>query len=208
MHPQAPHSLPLPGPRPARGGRHRPPEGFSLVELMVASVLLVLALTGTSMLFMESNRSSATTTTRYQQQSLVDQDLTRVRRLNDRYTCVNGTCTSLGTVELGKNDFFPTPASTAANGNSAAGNAFEALCRSTGLISQLVADIGATPAALTAAGITYSIDSANQGQQTVSEFGTNVVRNLHRYTITYSNSSNGELLRRVTLVPTTVAWCP
>ncbi len=208
MLPPAPYTLPLPGPRKALARRQRPPEGFSLVELMVSSVLLVLALSGTSMLFMESNRSSATTTTRYQQQALVDRDLTRVRRLNDRYTCFSGTCTSLGTVELGKNDFFPTPTSSAANGNSAAGNAFEALCRSTGLISQLVTDIGATPAALTAAGITYSINSANQGQQTVSEFGTNVVRNLHRYTITYSNSSTGELLRRVTLVPTTVAWCP
>jgi hypothetical protein len=178
------------------------------VELMVSSVLLVVALTGTSVLFIESNRSSAAATLRYRQQALVDTDLARVRRLNDRFTCSSGTCTSLGTVELGKNDFFPAPTSTAATGNSTAGNAFEALCNSTSLITQLVADIGIAPSALTAAGITYSIDTANQGQQTISEFGTNVVRNLHRYTITYTNSSSGELLRRITLVPTTVAWCP
>jgi hypothetical protein len=178
------------------------------VELMVSSVLLVLALTGTSVLFVESNRSSAATDTRYRQQALVDTDLARVRRLNDRYTCSSGTCTSLGAVELGKNDFFPPPVSTAANGNSVAGSSFEALCNSTSLITQLVANIGATPAALTTAGIAYSIDTANQGQQSVSEFGTTVVRNLHRYTITYTNSRSGELLRRVTLVPTTVAWCP
>ena len=166
---------------------------------MVSSVLLVLALTGTSVLFVESNRSSAAASLRYRQQSLVDTDLARVRRLNDRYTCSSGTCTSLGTAELGKNDFFPAPTSTAADGNSAAGNAFEALCNYTDpdktLITQLVADIGIAPSPLTAAGITYSIDTANQGQ-------------LHRYTITYTNSSSGELLRRVTLVPTTVAWCP
>jgi hypothetical protein len=178
------------------------------VELMVSSVLLVLALTGTSVLFMESNRSSAAASLRYRQQALVDTDLARVRRLNDRYTCSSGTCTSLGTAELGKNDFFPLPASTAATGNSTAGNDFEALCNSTNLITQLVADIGIAPSTLTTAGITYSIDTTNQGQQTISEFGTNVVRNLHRYTITYTNSSSGELLRRVTLVPTTVAWCP
>ena len=83
--------------------------GFTLVELLISSVLLVVALTGTSVLFMESNRSSAAASTRYNQQALVDTDLARVRRLNDRYTCVSGTCTSLGTVELGKNDFFPTP---------------------------------------------------------------------------------------------------
>ncbi len=188
--------------------RARGSDGFSLVELMVSSVLLVLALSGTSVLFAESNRSSAAATQRYRQQSLVDTDLARVRRLNDRYTCSSGTCTSLGTLELGKNDFFPPPTSTETTGNSAAGNAFEALCNSTGLITQLVANIGAASATLTAAGITYSIDSANQGQQTISEFGTNVVRNLHRYTITYTNSSSGELLRRVSLVPTTVAWCP
>jgi len=182
--------------------------GFSLVELMVASVLLVLSLTGTSVLFIESNRSSAAASLRYRQQALVDTDLARVRRLNDRYTCASGSCTSLGTAELGKNDFFPAPTSTAADGNSAAGDAFEALCNSTGLLTQLVADIGATPAALTTAGINYTIDPNNQGQQTISEFGTNVVRNLHRYTITYTNSTSGELLRRVTLVPTTVAWCP
>ena len=175
---------------------------------MVSSVLLVLALTGTSVLFVESNRSSAAASLRYRQQSLVDTDLARVRRLNDRYTCSSGTCTSLGTAELGNNDFFPAPTSTAADGNTAAGNAFEALCNSTSLITQLVADIGIAPSTLTAAGITYSIDTTNQGQQTISEFGTNVVRNLHRYTITYTNNSSGELLRRVTLVPTTVAWCP
>ena len=188
--------------------RRRHGAGFSLVELMVSSVLLVLALTGTSVLFVESNRSSAAAETRYRKQALVDTDLARVRRLNDRYTCSSGTCTSLGSAELGKNDFFPPPTSTAADGNSSAGQLFEALCNSTGLISQLVSDIGAPPSTLTAGGITYSIDTANQGQQTVSEFGTNVVRNLHRYTITYTNSSSGELLRRVTLVPTTVAWCP
>ncbi len=188
--------------------RSRGAGGFSLVELMVASVLLVVALTGTSVLFVESNRSSAAAETRYRQQALVDTDLARVRRLNDRYTCSSGSCTSLGSLELGKNDFFPPPTSTAANGNSSAGQLFEALCNSTGLITQLVTDIGTPPAALTTAGVSYSVDSANQGQQTVSEFGTNVVRNLHRYTITYTNSISGELLRRVTLVPTTVAWCP
>ncbi len=188
--------------------RSRGAGGFSLVELMVASVLLVVALTGTSVLFVESNRSSAAAETRYRQQALVDTDLARVRRLNDRYTCSSGSCTSLGSLELGKNDFFPPPTSTAANGNSSAGQLFEALCNSTSLITQLVTDIGGPPAALTTAGVTYSVDSANQGQQTVSEFGTNVVRNLHRYTITYRNSRSGELLRRVTLVPTTVAWCP
>ncbi|MCT0207758.1 prepilin-type N-terminal cleavage/methylation domain-containing protein [Synechococcus sp. CS-1332] len=199
-------SPPTPFQPPRR--RTRGSGGFSLVELMVSSVLLVLALTGTSVLFVESNRSSAAASLRYRQQALVDTDLARVRRLNDRYTCSSGTCTSLGTLELGKNDFFPLPTSSAATGNSTAGNSFEALCNSTSLITPLLADIGAAPSALTTAGITYQIDPNNQGQQTISEFGTNVTRNLHRYTITYTNSTSGELLRRVTLVPTTVAWCP
>ncbi|MCP9860830.1 MULTISPECIES: hypothetical protein [unclassified Cyanobium] len=184
------HSSPLPR-------RQRPVSGFSLVELMVASLLLVLSLTGTSVLFMESNRSSAAASLRYRQQALVDTDLARVRRLNDRYTCASGTCTSLGAEELEKDDFFPAPTSTAADGNSAAGNSFEALCQSNGLITQLVADIGPTPSGLTAAGITYAVDPNNQ-------------EGVHRYTITYSytNSTSIEVLRRVMLVPTTVAWCP
>ncbi len=188
--------------------RRAQPTGFTLVELLVSSVLLMVGLSGTSLLFQEANQSSAAASERYQQQALVDRDLARVRRLNDRYTCFSGTCSSLGSLELGKNDYFPTPTSSAPTGNSTAGDAFEALCKSTGLINQLVADIGATPAALTTAGITYTIDTAHQGQQTISEFGTNVIRNLHRYTITYTSLSNGEQLRRVTLVPTTVSWCP
>lgn len=100
---------PPPIPYPRHRQRTRGARGFSLVELMVSSVLLVLALTGTSVLFIESNRSSAAATLRYRQQSLVDTDLARVRRLNDRYTCSSGTCSSLGTVELGKHDFFPQP---------------------------------------------------------------------------------------------------
>jgi hypothetical protein len=175
---------------------------------MASSMLLVLAITGASTLFMQSKDSSSAATTRYNQQALVDTDLARVRRLNDRYTCFSGTCTSLGAAELGKNDFFPIPISSDLNGNSAAGNGFEALCNSTSLLTRLVTEIGATPPTLTAAGIIYAIDADNQGQQTVSEFGTNVVRNLHRYTITYTDINSGELLRRVTLVPTTVSWCP
>jgi hypothetical protein len=179
------------------------------VELLVASVIMAIAVIGSVTLTQRSGVTSSAATARYRQQSLVDADVARIRRLNDRYTCFSGTCTSGGTSDPGKNDYFPTPVGTVPNiTNSTAGNNFEALCKSTGLITQLVTDIGTPSAALTAAGITYSIDTNNQGQQTVSEFGTNVVRNLHRYTVTYTSSTSGEVLRRITLVPTTASWCP
>jgi hypothetical protein len=180
------------------------------VELLVATALMTIAVVGSVTLTQSSGLTSRAATARYRQQSLVDADVARIRRLNDRYTCFSGTCTSSGSTDPGKNGFFPTPPSTSplACGTGTACSNFENLCRSTGLITQLVTEIGTTPTALSNAGVTYSIDTANQGQQTVSEFGTNVVRNLHRYTVTYTSSTSGEQLRKVTLVPTAAAWCP
>jgi type II secretory pathway pseudopilin PulG len=202
--------LPSPAGRFRTAGGLRPEirGGFTLVELLASALLLSIAVVGSVTLTQRSGITSSAATTRYRQQALVDADVARIRRLNDRYTCFSGTCTSAGTTDPGRNDYFPTPVGTPP-ANGTAGSNFENLCKSTGLITQLVADIGTTPpTALSNAGITYSIDTDNQGQQTVSEFGTTVVRNLHRYTVIYTNSTNGELLRRITLVPTTVSWCP
>jgi prepilin-type N-terminal cleavage/methylation domain-containing protein len=183
---------------PCRHSRPTTPsdEGFTLIELLVASLLLAVVVAGSVSLTERSGAMSSTSNTRYRQQSLVDADLARVRRLNDRYSCASGACTSSGSTDPDKNGYFPPTVGTAPNiTNSTAGNAFETLCSSTNLVNQLVTDIGTPPAALTGSGITYAIDTTNQAQ-------------VHRYTITYSNSSTGEVLRKVTLTPTTVAWCP
>jgi prepilin-type N-terminal cleavage/methylation domain-containing protein len=189
---------------------HHAHGGFSLVELLVASVIMTIAVVGSVTLTQRSGATSSAASARYQQQSLVDADVARIRRLNDRFTCFSGTCTSAGTTDPGKNDYFPTPVGAAPNIiNSTAGDNFEALCRSTVLITQLVADIGTTPpSALTSAGVTYTIDTSNQGEQPLGSSPPNLQSNLHRYTVTYTSAASGEVLRRVTFVPTTVSWCP
>jgi hypothetical protein len=170
------------------------------LELLVASTLLGVMIAGSVSLTEASGRMSSTTSNRYRQQSLVDADLARVRRLNDRYTCTSGTCSSAGSSDPGKNGYFPAPPSPSTSPTACttgtACKTFENLCQSTNLITQLVSDIGPPPAALTTAGITYVIDSTPASQAQV-----------HRYRITYRNSAN-EVLRKITLMPTTVAWCP
>lgn len=171
-------------------------QGFTLVEVLVVVVALAAGLAGIASLVAIGGRNQQALNTRNNQADAIAADIAEVRRINDRYTCKDLTAATGGnclinTTDPSQNDYYPTTANGRTN--------FDARCNYTGatdLVTPLAALIPTnsnTSAALTAAGVTRTIDTANQG-------------NAHRYTVTYT--AGGQTLATATYVPTTAAWCP
>ena len=174
---------------PHRFCRTHASAGFSLVEIIVATGLLVVVATGSAMLFILSNRQAVASRGRQEQQSAISDDIATIQRLNDRYSCTSGTCAVYAS-DPGEDYYYPS--------GSGANSSFDTLCRNGGLLTNLITAINstATPSNFSALGITRQtpvIDSEDLST--------------HRYTITWVNSSS-RALRQITLVPTVANWCP
>lgn len=171
-------------------------QGFTLVEVLLVVVVLAAGLVSIASLVAIGGRNQATLNTSNKRADAIRADIAEVRRINDRYTCAGLTAASGGnclisTSDPSQNDYYPTTENGRTN--------FDARCTYTGstdLVTPLAALIPTNSnasAALTAAGVTRTIDTANQG-------------NAHRYTVTYT--AGGQTLATATYVPTTAAWCP
>lgn len=171
-------------------------EGFTLVEVLVVVVALAAGLAGIASLVAIGGRNQQALNTSNKRADAIAADIAEVRRINDRYTCAGLTAASGGncvisTNDPSQNDYYPTTANGRTN--------FDARCNyagATDLVTPLAALIPTNSnasAALTATGVTRTIDTANQGSA-------------HRYTVTYT--AGGQTLATATYVPTTAAWCP
>lgn len=175
--------------------------GFSLTELIIAAVMLLIVLGSLASIFESTNRHTAATERRYRQESNVDADLALIAKLNEHYTCAAGTtsvtCTSNIDAHPTKNGFFPDPTATTLVAS------FEDHCNNTNNQALLTPLIGSGQIIETQApdnevrlpGLTRTIASDLRG---------------HRYTVTYyvGDDTNGEMLRQASFVPTTANWCP
>lgn len=171
--------------------RSRSTAGFSLVEIIVATGLMVIVATGSALLFMLSNRQSTSTRGRQEQQSAISDDIATIQRLNERYNCSSGSAScGISESDPGEDDYYPA--------GSSADDTFDLdLCGSSDLLSNLVSAIDETdpPASFTALGITRQSPALDTDSSS------------HRYTVTWLNS-NDRPLRQITLVPTVANWCP
>lgn len=170
--------------------------GFSLVEVLLVVVVLAVGVTGIASLTGIGGRNQNQLNTTNQRADAIAADIAEVRRINDRYTCAGltaasgGTC-AISTTDPNQNGYYPANANGRTN--------FANRCNYVGgvdLVTELAGLIPANSsasAALTAAGVTRTIDTANQG-------------NAHRYTVAYT--AGGNTIATLTLVPTTAAWCP
>lgn len=162
--------------------------GFSLVELLVAAVLMVISSIGGTILFNNATRQANAIRVSLQQQFTMANDLAEILELNDRYVCTGTNCSIKTQSDVpNQNEYI---ALTAAEANSP----FRNLCAS-GLTDQLVTAINAAPQV-----------SGPDVERIASN--TNPSLPPHHYLVTWTSTTNGRVLRQVQLIPTVAAWCP
>lgn len=170
-------------PPPATG------KGFSLVEMLVSSVILVIAGIGSVGLFTLSSRQAALSRSIEEGQFAISIDLANVLRMNDRYVCTASGCAiSGGTTPPGENGYYPADSSGQA--------LFLAKCADGSLSQGLVSLINEM-------GTTAQMQAQKMERAAVQDTST---PGAHRYSVSWK--VNGALIRQITLTPTTAAWCP
>lgn len=166
--------------------------GFTLVELLVAAVVMMLASIGGSALFNAATRQVNTIHQALTQQFSISNDLATVLELNDRYSCASGTCSAdLSGDPPNQNNYVPDDPDDPAHTPT-----FRQLCAA-GLANGLVTQVNAT--AVEAGPNVTRMASLQPAGSTSSATP-------HRYQVRWS--SNGRTLRQVELIPTVAAWCP
>jgi type II secretory pathway pseudopilin PulG len=189
---------------PANNQHHiscvEPTAGFSLVEALVASTILVTVVGAAALVWNSTNSMTARNTKTTRMEGLINNDLANLREAADFYTYRSGSYTWNGSTQAGasartQNYYFPNATSTSA----VDAEKFRSDCNSGTMINTLLAAINGTDPSLglssdaTALGIqrTVVVDDASS----------------HRLRVEYSGSNLSET-RRVLIVPTAAAWCP
>ena len=164
--------------------------GFSLVEMMIAAVLMVIATIGTVAMFNYGISQNSSSRGKQEEQSAISEDLAEIQVMNDRYTCSNALSCAISSSDPGENGYHPIGTSPSSS--------FNAACLNGTLLNNLITTISekGTPLAFTQLGISRTVS------QTVSSDG-----NYNRYTVTWTKTG-GTRLRQITLVPTVAGWCP
>jgi prepilin-type N-terminal cleavage/methylation domain-containing protein len=170
--------------------RANPRAGFTLVEVLVAIVVVAIGVTGLATLTNITSSSQVALKSANSRGDAVAADIAEIQRINDRFTCASGTCL-ISSSDVSQNGYFPSSqnAQTTFRDRCAYRSNLDLVTTLAGLIP---ANSSAS-AALTASGVTRAVTVADQGQA-------------HRYTVTYT--AGGSTLATLTLVPTTAAWCP
>lgn len=168
--------------------------GFSLVEVMVASVILLTSVTAAVTLFNFTNINARLGEEKQDEQAAISEDLAAIVRINDKFTCAgNGTSCSSGSSYPNENEYIP-----------GAPDALSDICNAdgtgTGFAPKLVDVINnlAVTSRLNELGITRSATAPKDMNANNSP--------PHLYSIEWKKGS--VQLRQITLMPTVASWCP
>ena len=74
--------------------RHALPSGFTLLEPLILSVLLLVAMGATAAILIGVNRTIITTQQQVVMQASIDDNLRQIKGLARTYTCCSGVCTT------------------------------------------------------------------------------------------------------------------
>ena len=172
--------------------------GFSLVEIMISTVILAMVSAGSLGMFTVTTRQTTISRLLQEEEFAIRMDLASIQNMNDRFTCYSGTC-QIDTVGAapGQAEYYPDNALALVKFNDLCSNSALLVVPSVSYGSGLVTLINATarPTELVSLGITRTV-TVDATSPTAS-----------RYTVTW-NSSDGSLLRQINLTPTAAAWCP
>ncbi len=169
--------------------RFRPvpaPDGFSIVEILIGTVLLAITLSMAATLSMVSTGAMRSSEARSRGQAQIDSDVAAIRDLAETYTwCTGSGGFSCGSIPARTETYyFPT--------NAAAIVSFETACS-----NPVTGDLNG---ALVAA-----INGRAQPQGITRTVVNDTTSTAHRLRITYAGP---EANRVVVVVPTVAAWCP
>lgn len=174
----------------------RPRPGFTLVEILIAAVVMMVSTIGSAVLFNQSTRQGLNSNLRLQEQLAISRDLATILDRNERYNCDTSTC-GLSPTLPDQDGYAPADIGSDQDGG------FRARC-DRGLLNELLArDIGTQTLPGTSVQRTVHLLDAiasDSGQESLPP---------HRYRVDWrADSGSGRLLRQVTLMPTVAAWCP
>jgi hypothetical protein len=177
---------------------------FSLVEFLLAAILITIVVSGTTVTLLVSNRSGRPTGDVDELEQLIAQDLAMIRDLNERFTCCGGECTEAALASEAAGNCadatasstpLPAPNGTLGDSPAASGN-LPAACQNGAVAETMIAAFPEPPAAppgvsLTRTGPTVADPAAN------------------RLEWTYTVSVDGVTMisRVVNLVPNAAAFC-
>jgi hypothetical protein len=177
---------------------------FSLVEFLLAAILITIVVSGTTVTLLVSNRSGRPSGNVDELEQLIAQDLAMIRELNARFTCCGGECTeaaleseATGSCVDATASSTPLPALNGSLGDSAsAGGTLPEACLNGAVAQTMIAAFPDPPDAppgvsLTRTGPTVADPAAN------------------RLEWTYTVSVDGVTMisRVVNLVPNAAAFC-
>ena len=174
--------------------------GFSLVEMIVAVALLVVASVGSLVVFNIATRQNNQSRDKQEEQSAISADLATIQSMNDRYSCSDSGAETLACTvsdsDPGENDYY-----AGVSAPSAASNLVDEACDDGSLIDALVEEVDEleAPAAFERLGINRNVEATPTEDDDRSPL---------RYTVTWSKNSGQTQLRQITLVPTVANWCP
>lgn len=170
--------------------------GFSLVELLVAGLLMALSSLGGAYLFNQATRQARSISETLQQQFEIGNELAVIRDRNDRYTCTTIPCSVKRDGDPPNQEQY-APANP---DNPAHTPTFRQLCQS-GLADNLISHINSAAPKQTGAAVirTASMDLTSTSPPSSTP--------PHRYLVRWS-TAEGRVLRQVELIPTVAAWCP
>jgi len=178
-------------------------QGFSLLEPLLASVILAIVTSGTAMMLMSANRVSTKADAVDNIEWNINSDLAVIQRLSRRFTCCSGSClvqipTSYGSTKAcavnNPDDdryFFPQlddPSTATINEPSA----IDSLCEdsnNTTFMTPLETAIDSTaiPSGLTR---------------------TTTIKADHTLEISYADTTSQQVRRVALIVPPMAFWCP
>ena len=164
--------------------------GFTLVEVMIAAVLMVIAAIGSMAMFNYSISQNSSSRGKQEQQSAISEDLANIQVLNDRYGCSDPEACAIESADPGEDSYYASGTEPSTTFNEA--------CLDGSLLDALITTLESTPtpAAFGTLGINRSVART-----------LNSDARYLRYTVTW-RGSDGARLRQITLVPTVAGWCP
>lgn len=171
--------------------------GFSLVEIMISTLIFSMVTVGSLGMFTITTRQSAVTRLLQEEEFALRLDLANIQNINDRFTCFSGSCQiDRSGAAPGQSEYYPSDAS--------AKGKFDYLCATNSLLvvpdssygKGLIALINETarPNEVQSFGITRTITADGSSPQAF------------RYTVSWTGA-DGSLLRQISLTPTAAAWC-